>query len=73
MSQPTPLALDRAATNRANAQNSTGPRTPAGKAKMRFNAVQHGLYSATVVLPYEDLDGFQDFSRRMRRPVRSPE
>jgi hypothetical protein len=31
------------AANRCNAQRSTGPRTTAGKARTRYNAVQHGL------------------------------
>jgi hypothetical protein len=29
--------------NRRNAQRSTGPRSPAGKARTRYNALQHGL------------------------------
>ena len=35
-----------AAANRGNAQNSTGPRTPAGKDHSRLNALKHGLYTA---------------------------
>jgi hypothetical protein len=31
------------AANRANAQHSTGPKTPEGKEKSKFNAVKHGL------------------------------
>lgn len=31
------------AANRANAQRSTGPTTPEGKEKSKFNAVKHGL------------------------------
>lgn len=33
------------AANRANAQHSTGPKTPEGKEKSRFNAVKYGLTS----------------------------
>jgi hypothetical protein len=31
------------AANRRNAQKSTGPRSTAGKARTRYNALQHGL------------------------------
>src|SRR5713226_1478662 len=34
--------------NRQNAQRSTGPRTPQGKAKVRSNAVTHGLTANEV-------------------------
>jgi hypothetical protein len=44
--------------NRRNAAKSTGPRTPQGKANMRLNALQHGLRAATVVLPGESQDDF---------------
>ena len=43
--------------NRANAQKSTGPKTEAGKARSRLNALKHGKRSRTVaapVLPQED-------------------
>jgi hypothetical protein len=48
--------------NRRNAQKSTGPRTEAGKARTRLNALRSGAYARTVtpVLPHEDpreLDG----------------
>ena len=32
--------------NRANAQKSTGPRTPQGKARVSFNSFKHGRYAA---------------------------
>ncbi|HTD79567.1 MAG TPA: hypothetical protein VK898_18160 [Chloroflexota bacterium] len=43
------------AANRANARKSTGPRTAAGKAVSRMNAVRHGIVAGTVpLLPWED-------------------
>jgi hypothetical protein len=39
--------------NRQNALRSTGPRTPAGKAKVSQNALRHGLSSLLPVLPGE--------------------
>jgi hypothetical protein len=42
------------AINKANAQNSTGPRSVEGKAVSRFNALKHGLDAAALVLPGED-------------------
>ena len=42
---------DRAASNRANARTSTGPRTTAGKARASRNARRHGLSLPAVVDP----------------------
>jgi len=47
------------AANRANAQLSTGPATPAGKAKSSQNALKHGLTGQTVLLPSEDAAEYQ--------------
>ena len=44
--------------NRANARRSTGPRTPAGKARAAMNAVTHGAYARVVVLAREDREAF---------------
>ena len=44
----------RAEINRRNARKSTGPRTDAGKAASRLNAMKHGLRAQTVPLPVED-------------------
>jgi len=44
----------RAQANRSNAQQSTGPRTQAGKQRSSQNALQHGLTGRTVLLPSED-------------------
>ena len=44
---------NRLAANRKNAALSTGPRTAAGKARSRLNALKHGAY-ATLCLEDED-------------------
>jgi ribosomal silencing factor RsfS len=44
--------------NRRNAQKSTGPKTPDGKAAVSMNALRHGLRARTVVLPGEDREEF---------------
>ncbi len=48
MSGTSPKRLE---ANRCNAQRSTGPRTPAGKARVKFNALKHGLLAKSVILP----------------------
>jgi len=40
--------------NRQNAQHSTGPTTPEGKAAIRFNALTYGLRTRATVLPDEN-------------------
>ena len=47
--------------NALNAQQSTGPRSPAGKAKVAANALKHGLTGRDVVLPGENPDDFDSF------------
>jgi len=48
-----------AAINRANAQHSTGPRTPEGKHRASLNAIRHGLTGQIVVMPSEDLHAYK--------------
>ncbi len=36
------------AANRANAQSSTGPRSPQGKARVALNALKHGHYAVRL-------------------------
>jgi len=45
--------------NRANAQLSTGPRTPEGKQRSSLNALRHGLTGQIVVMPTEDLQAYR--------------
>ena len=45
--------------NRRNAQKSTGPRTPEGKAKTRYNALRHGIHADQIVLPIEEEEAWR--------------
>ncbi len=49
------------AANRANAQLSSGPVSPAGKAKSSMNAVKTGLTGHTVLLPTDDVNEYAAF------------
>jgi hypothetical protein len=40
--------------NRQSAQHSTGPKTPEGKAAVRFNALTYGLRTWSTILPHEN-------------------
>ena len=51
----TPAAL---AARRANAARSTGPKTPAGKARSSRNALKHGFFAQTALLYYESPDDY---------------
>jgi hypothetical protein len=50
---------NRTAINWANAQHSTGPKTPEGKKHSSLNALRHGLTGQIVVMPTEDLTAYQ--------------
>ncbi len=48
------------AANRRNAQHSTGPQTPEGKAAVRLNALKHGLTADNAVIDGEDEEAFDE-------------
>ena len=48
----------RADINRENAKKSTGPRTPEGKARSRFNATRHRLTGQVTLLPEDDFNSY---------------
>src|ERR1700728_253267 len=53
------------AANRLNAEKSRGATSPEGKARSSMNALRHGLTARVVVLPTEDMDAYQAFSKEM--------
>src|SRR5450755_4857468 len=66
----------RAEINRANAQHSTGPKTPEGKAASSENSFKHGLYSSQLVMPGEDpaaLDALKADLRSEHQPGNTTE
>jgi len=56
-----PVSAAKLAANRANAQKSTGPKTPEGKARVRTNAIKHGLRAADVILPNDPAESAEEF------------
>jgi hypothetical protein len=54
-----PLSPAKLDANRANAQFSTGPVTPEGKARSAANATRHGFRSQTTLIPGEDPTEFE--------------
>ena len=55
------------AANRANAQQSTGPRTEEGKTRSSQNALKFGLLSDALTIKYiENSDGFTSQHERLK-------
>ncbi len=54
-----PIETTRPEINRANAQHSTGPRSPEGKLASSRNSLKHGLASAQLIIPGEDPADFE--------------
>ncbi|MBZ5575004.1 MAG: hypothetical protein LAP40_00425 [Acidobacteriia bacterium] len=52
--------------NRRNSQNSTGPRTPEGKAASRFNALQSGIDAKALVIPGEAAEDLEALAANYR-------
>jgi exonuclease VII large subunit len=49
MTSPKTVTTKQLAANRHNAQRSTGPRTPKGKARSRWNALKHGVLAQAII------------------------
>ena len=46
--------------NQQNAQSSTGPSTPEGKARVSQNAIKHGLTSKHLIVREDEQEEFDD-------------
>ena len=62
-----PISEKRLQANRANARRSTGPKTAAGKAAVRRNALKHGLLSRTVSLSPDEVESFDSIRLKMAK------
>ena len=62
----TTMADRRSMTSKLNAQHSTGPRTPEGKAAARLNAMRHGIYTQVCVIDGEAEAELVAFGKRLR-------
>jgi hypothetical protein len=70
-------SLRKIEANRRNAKRSTGPRTAAGKARVRYNAYKHGITGGHFVISnYESYAEFSDLLQALisdRRPCSAVE
>jgi hypothetical protein len=57
--------LSQIEANRRNAQRSTGPRTPEGKAASSMNALQSGIHAESSVIPGEDAAALAALTERL--------
>ena len=60
-------SLKQLRANRKNAKKSTGPKTPEGKATVRFNALKHGLLSNFKVIP--GIEEQEDWNTHLDRTI----
>jgi hypothetical protein len=64
-----PISLAKLAANRQNAQHSTGPKTEAGKAQSRRNALKHGIFAANMFVYGENLGEYQELLDALREDL----
>ena len=60
-----PVSARKRAANRRNAQKSTGPRTPEGKARSRLNGSTHSIFCKDLLLPGENERVFRQLRHAM--------
>jgi enterochelin esterase-like enzyme len=59
----------KAAANRANSLQSTGPRTQTGKVEVSQNATKHGLRGRFHLVAGEDCAEFEEFNRSLHNQL----
>ncbi len=73
MTGPKNVSAKQLAANRRNARLSTGPRTPQGKARSRWNALKHGVLAQAVIpeplQPYESRQQFDRLLATLRQEL----
>jgi hypothetical protein len=65
------VSIQKLEANRRNALNSTGPRTPEGKANVRLNAFKHGFLSKQIVISIKPSERTRKNSRPFSRAYSS--
>src|ERR1022692_2139760 len=58
-------SINNESAGQASAPRPTSGRTQEGKARSSMNALRHGLTARVVVLPTEDMDAYQAFSKEI--------
>ena len=58
-------AINQINANRRNAKKSTGPKTEAGKDRVRFNALVHGLRAESTIFHGEDRTKFDQLLEQL--------
>ena len=69
-SKKQPVSEKKRLANQRNAQKSTGPKTPEGKARSSKNAILHGIFCQEVVILKEDLPLFTEMRREFIQDLR---
>jgi hypothetical protein len=65
-----PTSDKQLAANRANAQKSTGPKTPAGKRSSSRNALRHGLFAKAILIDGESPEVFKQLLTALEKEFR---
>ncbi len=65
--------LSAAERSRQNGRKSKGPRTEAGKERVRYNALKHGITAKSLLLPGEDRSEFEARLRCAPQPDAAPQ